>query len=186
MATARSIPHRSLGVLAALWFFPVSCTIATGVGTNVLAALDERDAARGDKVHSSIAVVVLPPPAPERAFGYLLLGNLSRYKEQHPEANFLMPAAQGKITVDTSIDVSYQVVAGSGTGEQTIETQYKDGDRAAWGRYRATRNDITPLASRLFAADYMFAMIPWALGFAFVVFIGARLAQRRMRKDGGT
>jgi hypothetical protein len=71
------------------------------------------------------------------------------------------------------------VVAASG-GEQTIETQYFDGDRTAWGRYRARRREITPLASRLSPSDYMFEAMPYALGAALLIFAGARLLRRRM------
>lgn len=119
-----------------------------GIGTSVLVESDARDAARGDAVHASIAVVELPPPAPGQAFGHLLLGNVPTYKERHPDASFLMPAAEGRIELEGHTTVTYKVVAASGA-EQTIETQYKDGDRSAWGRYRATRRDVSPLASRL-------------------------------------
>lgn len=183
MAASNKFLRWTIAVLASAWFVPVSCTVATGIGTEIIAGLDARDAAKGDAVHRSIAVVVLPAPAPGQAFGHLLLGNVSAYKERHPDATFLMPAPEGKITVDTSIVVSYKVIDGAGTGQQTIETNYKDGDRDAWGRYRAARRDITPLASRLFEVSYTFVAIPIGLLFAFVICSGARFARRRMRQD---
>jgi len=167
-------------VLASAWFFPVSCTTAMGIGTSVLVQSDARDAARGDAVHASIAVVALPPPAPGQAFGHLLLGNVPSYKERHPDATFLMPASEGRIELEGHTTVTYKVVAASGA-EQTIETQYQDGDRSAWGRYRATRRDVSPLASRLSVQDYIFSAIPYALVFALIVYLGAGLARRRQR-----
>ena len=151
-----------------------------GIGTSVLVQSDARDAARGDAVHASIAVVALPPPAPGQAFGHLLLGNVPSYKERHPDATFLMPASEGRIELEGHTTVTYKVVAASGA-EQTIETQYQDGDRSAWGRYRATRRDVSPLASRLSAQDYIYSAIPYALVFALIVYLGAGLARRRQR-----
>jgi len=90
-----------------------------------------------------------------------------------------MPAKEGKIQPDVGTTVSYQVVAEAG-GEQTIETQYADGDRSAWGRYRASKRDITPLASRLSVADYAILVAPFALFFAIVVLVVASKARRRM------
>jgi hypothetical protein len=170
-----------LAVLASIWFVPVSCTTALGIGSTVFVDLDARDAAKGDSVHSSIAVVAVPPPAPERAFGHLLLGRVADYKEAHPEASFLMPAKAGRITPEEGTTVSYEVVAEAG-GEQTIETRYSDGDRSAWGRYRASKREITPLASRLSVHDYLYSVTPYALLFAFIVYFSAWLARRRIPK----
>jgi len=171
-----------IGVLASAWFFPVSCTTALGIGTEILVGLDARDAARGDTVHGSIAVVAVPPPAPGQAFGHLLLANVPSYKERHPDASFLMPAAEGRIELVGNTKVTYKVVAASGA-EQTIETRYEDGDRSAWGRYRAGRREVAPLASRLSNADYIYGVIPYALVVALIVYLGAWLARRRMRGD---
>ncbi len=179
MATVRPVLRWSIAVLASAWFLPVSCTTAMGIGAGILVDSDARDAARGDAVHRSIAVVAIPPPAPGQAFGHLLLGNVPSYKERHPEASFLMPAAEGRIEIEGHTTVTYKVLATAGAG-QTIETTYKDGDRAAWGRYRATRREVAPLASRLSPADYLYTVIPYALGIALIVFFAARLARRRM------
>ena len=181
MTSAHPILRWIIAVLASAWFFPVSCTTVMGIGTSVLVDSDARDAARGDAVHASIAVVAVPPPAPGQAFGHLLLRGVPSYKEANPDASFLMPAAEGRIELEGHTIVSYRVVAASGA-EQTIETQYKDGDRAAWGRYRATRREVTPLASRLSAADYLYSVIPYALVIALVVWLGAWLVRRRFVK----
>ncbi len=151
-----------------------------GIGTSVLVESDARDAARGDTVHSSIAVVALPAPAPGQAFGHLLLHTVPSYKERHPDATFLMPAAEGRIEIEGHTTVTYKVVAVSGA-EQTIETQYQDGDRSAWGRYRATRRDVSPLASRLSVQDYIYIALPFALVFALIVYLGAGFVRRRQR-----
>lgn len=180
MPASRSVAQWIIAVLASVWFFPVSCTTATALGTKVLAELDARDAAKGESVHSSIAIVVLPSPAPDQAFGHLLLGNLAAFKERNPAATFIMPATEGRIEIGGHTTVGYKVMESS-DGGQTIETRYKDGDRSAWGRYRATRRDVTPLASKLFGSEYMFSALPYALAFAFIAMFGARLLRRRMR-----
>jgi hypothetical protein len=173
-----------IAVLASAWFFPVSCTTAMGIGASILVESDARDAARGDTVHSSIAVVAVPPPEAGRAFGHLLLGNVPSYKDSHPDASFVMPAAEGRIELDGHMVVSYKVVAASGA-EQTIETQYADGDRSAWGRYRAGRREVTPLASRLSVQDYIYSAMPYALVIALIIYVGAVLARRRFSAPRG-
>jgi hypothetical protein len=179
MTTLHPALRWTIAVLASAWFLPVSCGMATGIGAALLVDGDARDAARGERVHPSIAVVALPPSAPGQAFGHLLLGNVASYKERHPDASFLMPGTQGQIDLDGHIMVSYKVIAASGDG-QTIETQYRDGDRAAWGRYRAAKRDVTPLASRLSHADYIYEAMPYALGAALLILAGARLLRRRL------
>ena len=168
-----------LPVLASIWFMPVSCSVFMAMGSDVALSLDARDAAKGDAVHSSIAVVAVP--APGQAPAHLLLGRVPDYKERNPGASFLMPAKEGKITPSEGTTVSYQVVA-EAAGEQTIETRYQDGDRAAWGRYRAGRRDITPLASRLSVSDYLFYVLPIAMLLAVALFVAARVARSRMNK----
>ena len=179
MANAAPVLRWILAVLASAWFLPVSCGTAMGVGAGLLVESDARDAARGESVHRSIAVVALPPPAPGQAFGHLLLGNLPSYKESNPEASFLMPGTEGRIDIGGHTEVSYKVVAASGM-EQTIETHYRDGDREAWGRYRASRREVVPLASKLSVSDYLYEVLGYALGFALLVFAGARLLRRRI------
>jgi hypothetical protein len=169
-----------LAVLASIWFMPVSCTVFMTIGAEVLVAQDARDAAKGDSVHSSIAVLAVP--APGEAIAHMLLGRVPDYKEQHPQASFLMPAKEGKITPSEGTSVSYQVAAEAG-GEQTIETQYQDGDRAAWGRYRAGKRDVTPLASRLSLSDYLFYVVPFAILLAIALYVGARIARGRLRRE---
>lgn len=152
------------------------------VGTQVLTNADARDAARGDTVHSSIAVVAIPSAAPGTPVDYMLLGNVASYKNQHLDASFLMRDTEGRIDRDEGhTQVTYRVVDRSDAG-QTIETEYRDGDRAAWGRYRATRNDVTPLASRLFSEHYMYGAIPYALVFALAICVAASFVRRRMRR----
>jgi len=181
MPASRSVLQKIVTVLASAWFFPVSCTAVLGIGSAILVDTDARDAARGDTVHSSIAVVAVPAPSPGQAFGHLLLGNVPSYKESHPDASFLMPAGEGRIDLDGHVTVSYRVAAAAG-GEQTIETQYQDGDRAAWGRYRATRREVAPLASRLSPQDYIYSAMPYALGVALVVYLGAGFLRRRINQ----
>jgi len=168
-------------VLASVWFMPVSCTAFMVAGSSAYEAFDARDAARGDAVHSSIAVVTVPAPVPERPFGHVLLGRVPDHKERHPEASFLMPAKEGSITPDLGTVVSYKVVS-QGGGEQVIETRYQDGDRSAWGRYRAGKRDIMPLESRLSPQDYVILVGPVAFIFALLVFFGARMARPRSAK----
>lgn len=171
-----------VAVLASAWFFPVSCTTALGIGTAVITAGDARDAAKGDTVHGSIAVVALPPSETSEPFRYFLLGRAMEIAAKDPEISFLMPAKDGEMTFEGSITVSYKVVSGTGN-EQTIETAYQDGDRRAWGSYRATRRGITPLTSKLDEVFYLYAAFPFALFFAVVVFYGAGYLKRRMQRN---
>jgi hypothetical protein len=181
MANPHPLARLLLAVLASVWFFPVSCTTALVAGTPLLAKLDERDAAKGDAIHRSIAVTAMPPTGDDRAFDYLLLGNVESYRERHPQASFLMPAKEGSIHVQTSIRVSYKVVA-ERPGEQTIDTHYRDGDREAWGRYRATKDGVTGISSRAFDSFYLFSAVPYAFGFALLFIVGGRIAKRRMQR----
>ena len=169
-----------LAVLASFWFLPVSCTVFMTVGAEVVLTQDARDAAKGDSVHSSIAVLAVP--AQGEAVVHMLLGRVPDYQERHPQASFLMPAKEGKITPSEGTTVSYQVLA-EAAGEQTIETRYQDGDRAAWGRYRAGKRDITPLASRLSPQDYMILVLPVAILLAIALHVGARIARGRLRRE---
>jgi len=173
-----------VAVLASAWFFPVSCTTALGIGTAVVTAGDARDAAKGDTVHGSIAVVALPPREASAPFQYFILARAMEYVAQDPAISFLMPAKDGQMTFNGSITVSYKVVSGTGN-EQTIETAYQDGDRRAWGSYRATRRGITPLTSKLDEVFYLYAAFPFALLFAFAVYYGARYFKRRMQRNAG-
>ena len=181
MANPRPLARLLVAVLASAWFFPVSCTLGVAAGTPLLAKLDERDAAKGDAIHRSIAVTAMPPTGDDRAFDYLLLGNVESYRERHPQATFLMPAKEGSIQVQTSIRVSYKVVA-ERPGEQTIDTHYRDGDREAWGRYRATKDGVTGISSRAFDSFYLFSAVPYAFGLALLLIVGGRIAKRRMAR----
>ena len=179
MSTMVPILRWILAVLASAWLLPVSCTVAMGISGEILTDLDARDAARGEKVHNSITVVALPPAKPDRKFRHLLLLHAGEDKDRYPDGSFLMPDAEGRLEAD-STTVSYKVIAAT-AGEQTIETNYQDGDRMAWGRYRATRREITPLASRLSFSDYMFTALPIGIGVALLVFLVAGFARRRLR-----
>ena len=172
-----------LAVLASAWFLPVSCTGTMAIGSEILAGLDARDAARGESVHGSIAVAALPLAEPGRKFRHLLPLHAGKDKGRYPEGSFLMPDPEGRLEADGAT-VTYKVVAAN-AGEQTIETNYRDGDRTAWGRYRATRREITPLASRLSFSDYMFSAMPWGLGVALLVYLVAGYARRRLLRSAG-
>ena len=174
--------HTLAAVLASAWFLPVSCTGMMGAGAALLAETDARDAARGEFVHRSIAVVAQPPRAPGQPFTWLLLGRVPEHKEQYADATFLMPAPAGTFAADGTT-VSYRVTGGS-ADEQTIETDYRDGDRSAWGRYRATKRDVVPLASHLSAMDYIPMVVLPSFIVAVVLLVAGRIVRRRQLNDG--
>jgi hypothetical protein len=74
----------------------------------------------------------------------------------------------------------YRVLEDSGS-EQLIELveAYDDGDNTIWSRYRATRNTIAPVSSRMFYFGYMFSAMVYAFIGALVLHGIGRLLRRR-------
>jgi len=161
-------------VLSSGWFFLASCTAGMVVGTRIVAAVDARDASEGDEMHSTFSVVA---PSSDEAFTVLDWTDVKRGKEL--VASYLMPRPYAeKETRDSHY--SYEVLEES-DARQVIEVieKYKDGDNTIWSRYEATQTSVTPISSRMFYFGYAFAAIPYALGFAFFLYLVGRVIAYR-------
>lgn len=166
-------------VLGSAWFLPVSCTSTLYAGIHVIAYLDAREVARGDRVHPAFSVVV-EPGEKGQPFRSVSLSDLPRLRQSGGAYSLLMSKASGRIDVNDYTYLSYRVLDNQGSA-QVIEVEDKDDDRTVWSRYRATGTDITPLASRMFYFGYMFGALPYALGNALVLYGVGRFLRRRLR-----
>jgi hypothetical protein len=187
----KSTPNRSARglkllatVLGSVWFFPVSCTTGTFVGNQIVAAADARDASKGDTMHSLFKVVA-EPGEKGAAFRVLHWDEVQPYLAQvgarpaPAPLSFRMSAASGAMHERDS-RFEYRVLEDSGS-EQLIELveAYDDGDNTIWSRYRATRNTIAPVSSRMFYFGYMFSAMVYAFIGALVLHGIGRLLRRR-------
>lgn len=165
-------------VLGAVWFLPVSCTMGVWVGTKIVTRLDVREVAKGDTVHDSF-LIVAEPGEKGTPFMARYLNDEDYFKGAGESVSFFMSKPGGSIDTEKS-NISYQVIAESDSG-QLIEVveQYHDGDNTIWSRYNATRTKITPVSSRMAYFGYMFQAVPYAFGFALILFIIGRLLRRR-------
>jgi hypothetical protein len=176
-------------VIGSAWFLPVSCTTGLFAGTNLIAWLDARDVNQGESVHSRFSMVI-EPGINGAPFLVANLNDLPFYKEKlaSPDttdtASFLMSKSSGHLNSDKS-SISYQVIEEIAAGQviEVIET-YHDGDNTIWSRYEATHSTITPVSSRMFYYGYMFGAIPYATGFALLLYMTGRLLKRRNSKPG--
>jgi hypothetical protein len=171
-------------VLGSVWFFPVSCTTGTFVGNQIVAAADARDASKGDTMHSLFKVVA-EPGEKGAAFRVLHWDEVQPYLAQAgaqpapAPVSFRMSAASGSVH-EWDSRFEYRVLEDSGS-EQLIELveAYDDGDNTIWSRYRATRNTIAPVSSRMFYFGYMFSAMVYAFIGALVLHGIGRLLRRR-------
>jgi hypothetical protein len=62
---------------------------------------------------------------------------------------------------------------------QIIEVEEQTEQRVLWSRYRATAQEVTPLASRMFGMTQMLHSLPWAFGGALLLYFIGRHLQRR-------
>jgi hypothetical protein len=169
-------------VLGSSWFFAVSCTSTFIAGVEVIARLDAREVARGDRVHGLFAIVVEPGDKGE-PFRLVQLVELPRLRETGKAYSFLMSKPSGRIEVNELAYISYRVLENQGS-VQVIEVEYGDDDVTVWSRYRATPTDVTPLASRLRSIGYIFSALPCALGAALLLYGIGRFLRRRLRIAG--
>jgi hypothetical protein len=165
-------------VLGSGWFFLASCTAGLIVGTRVVARMDARDASAGDAVHSQFSVV-MESREQGAPFYVLSLGDVSRQGDSSD--SYRMSRASGQRSTDTS-RYSYEVIEETAAGQiiEVIEV-YIDGDNTIWSRYEATGSSIKPISSRMFYYGYMFAAVPYALGFATVLLLTGRVLAYKKR-----
>ena len=170
-------------VLGSQWFFPVSCTSTLYAGIHVIAHLDAREVARGDKVHPAFSIVA-EPGEKGQPFRSVSLSDLPRFRESGGAYSLLMSKPSNRINVNGYTHLSYRVIENQGSA-QVIEVQDTNDSRTVWSRYRATHADVTPLASRMFYFGYVFGALPYAFGIALVLFGVGRFLRRSLRGANG-
>lgn len=168
-------------ILGAAWFFPVSCTTGTIIVIPMLAETGQREAARGDEMHSPFRIVAITSED-GKTFQATHLSQLADFQKEHPDHSFIMAAASDEITGADS-KISYQVLETS-ESEQLIEVteDWLDGDGTNWSRYRATEKSLTPVSSRMIGpGTYIIAGGYSFIGALLLLIIG-RLLRRIIRQ----
>jgi len=165
-------------VLSSGWFFLASCTAGLFTGTRIVALVDARDASSGETMHSQFSVLAWSEEN-DSPYREMSLSEAVRGKEM--AGTFLMPQSAGSFDTRDS-DYSYTVIEETTAG-QIIEVveRYKDGDNTIWSRYEATRTTVTPISSRMFYFGYAFVAMPYAIGFAFFLYLVGRVLGYRNR-----
>ena len=181
-------------ILGSALFFPFSCTGALIVGTHIYIESDARDLSKGDKPHSRCYVIASTP----ETNGAQVPISLSYIKPSLYDISelcgseftgidtsgysFLLPDAEGEIREGKWTRYMYRVTSVS-PKKQIIQVQYSDDDVTAIFRYIAEENRIEPLYSKLAAPGYMFAAIPYAWGFAIILYLVGKLLRRKYKKE---
>ena len=161
-------------LLGSIWFFPVSCTTGVFMGTQIIAKLDEREASKGEEMHSLFSVII-EPGKNGRLFRPIGLSELTEFENN---TSFLMSRPTGSEDYEDS-NFSYQVIKDTGQ-EQVIEVveRYHDGDNTIWSRYKATQTSVMPLSSKMLYFGYMFSAVPYSFGFALFLYAFGRFFRR--------
>ncbi len=164
-----------LAVIGSVWFIPVACTSGTLLGTRVVAALDNRDALRGDRLHAQFRIAA-EPGENGQAFRVVVMKD---WQQAKPEYSFLMSRPSASIE-DSRSRYSYRVLS-TDPNEQVIELieELKDGDNTIWSRYKATASGVTPLSSRMNYFGYVFKAGLYAFAAALLLWIAARIARKK-------
>ena len=180
-------------ILGSALFFPISCSTALFVGTYIYIESDARNLSKGDKPHSRCYVIASTPETNGALVPISLdyirpsLYDISELCGEEftgidtSEYSFLLPNSEGEIREGKWTRYKYHVTLLS-PEKQKIEVQYSDDDVIAIFRYTAEENRIEPLYSKLAAPGYMFGAIPYAWGFAVIVYLVGKLLRRKYRK----
>jgi len=159
-------------VLSSGWFFLASCTVGLFTGSRIVALVDARDASSGETMHSQFSVLVW---SEENDSPYRVTDLSDAVRGKEMAGTFLMPQSAGSFDTRDS-DYSYTVIE-----DVEVVEAYKDGDNTIWSRYEATRTTVTPISSRMFYFGYAFAAMPYAIGFAFFLYLFGRVLGYRNR-----
>ena len=182
----RSLPLlRITGLdLSSALFFPVSCTTGVFVGTVALSEMDARDVSGGEKPHALFHILIRRP-AESDTVSAIPLDELDRLEKSGDSYTFLMPTEEGEFGEGEWIRYKYRVVELE-EGKQNIEVKYSDDDNSATSRYIAEAARVRPVYSKIFVPGYMFQSLPYAVGFAFILWlIGKYLARVYARQNEG-
>jgi len=154
------------------WFFLASCTTGLFVATPIVAKVDARDAASGDTMHSHFSVVTESAQGDER---FIAVNFREMERFENSSGYYLLSRPSGSFESRDS-DYSFEVLEETASGQiiEVVEA-YKDGDNTVWSRYEATATSVTPISSRMFYFGYAFAAMPYAFGFAFVLYVVGRV-----------
>ncbi|MFZ5572062.1 MAG: hypothetical protein ACOZF0_16810 [Thermodesulfobacteriota bacterium] len=170
-----------VAIVSSVLFFPVSCATGLVVGTKVIAKLDERDARKGDPVHTRFSVV-LESSGESGPLQLLRLEDATRQESDMKGKSFRMSRPDGSLDTGHS-HVTYRVLDDFDTGQlvEVVES-YRDGDLTIWSRYRATPSTVTPEFSKMFYFGYMFQAGPYAVVAALLLYLIGRYAKRRLNQ----
>jgi len=155
----------------------VSCTSAVYIGTHVIAHLDARDVARGDRAHPTFLIVVESEDK-SKPFRSMSLYEFQQFRETGKAYSLLMSKPSGRIDGNYDAYLSYRVLEDQGS-VQVIEVEDYDDD-TVWSRYRATATDVTPLSSRMFHHGFMFGAVPFAFVAALLLYGIGRFLRKRL------
>lgn len=173
-----SIIRTAVAVLASGWFFPVSCTTGLVVGTEIVSHNEAVNSESGTPpLKGSYMIAALGAGATSKfeTFPYYRLAN---FRQEHPDARFLLPSSEGKFPVGTSGATVSFVVTKLPDTKQLVEVSLHD-DTSTFFRYIATANDIRPMYSRQRYHGHMFTAIPYAFVAALLIhFLGIILRKR--------
>jgi hypothetical protein len=180
-------------ILGSALFFPISCTTALFVGTHIYIESDARDLSKGDRPHSRCYVIASTPETNGAlcaiSLDYITPSLYDIYELCGEEFtgidtsgySFLLPNAEGEIREGKWTRYRYYVTFLS-LEKQKIEVQYSDDDVRAIFRYIAEENRIEPLYSKLAAPGYMFGAMPYAWGFALILYLVGKFLRKKYRK----
>ncbi len=178
-------------VLGSPWFFPVSCTSTFYAGMDLLSRLHPLpfflvvvEPGENGQPFQLVIVKSGENGKPLRSVSFFDLPEFRDTGRDSGGASLLMSKPLGRIDVNDYTYLSYRVREDQGSA-QVIEVEQKDDNKTLWSRYRATRTEVTPLASRMpLHFGYMFSVLPLAFVTACVLYGIGQFLRRRLRVAG--
>jgi hypothetical protein len=178
-------------IAGSTFFFPVSCTIGTAAGIQLVLVMNQKDVQKGDVLPRYFAVVAEPGEEgrPFRVFYKEKIPPLAAASKEEKEANsfsFRMSVPKTDFKID-DFHYSYQVLEDTGQ-EQFIELIGSDDDYTVWSRYKATKSAVTPLSLRVMGPGE--AMLGGLSGLAFAFLLNVtvnifRPSKKPPQRSGG-
>jgi hypothetical protein len=163
-------------ILGSALFFPVSCTTALLLGIEINSLHFARDMSRGDKPRPPFYVIATISKEDIRPIELI---EVDAYIGRTPDVSFLLAQRSGALPGDSPNERFSWRVTSSNSNEQLVEVRYYDGDTTFINRYRAMRQSVSPVSSRMWYHGYMFASFPLAIGFGLFVYWLGRYLRRK-------
>lgn len=143
----------------------------------------------GDKVrplNSRMAVIAVVPNAGKPGAPKVVqtsLGQLEKFKQEHPDFSFLPPLGRGELEGPSVLMRTEYSVTADGPGRILVETNFHDDEHHVLGRYSATEKEIKPLYTRFThdMASFMVGMTSGLILVTVLVLIGGFLNWRLKR-----